>query len=134
MIDDLRGLGVKAPIATTDFWGKDPMFSLPPLTDGDVIVWFRRSDVIATGDAYSTTSYPKFDATRGGTMQGVLDVLNRVIDIAVSENSHVSRDGLLFQIDPVPYRLAVAQAEADLNIAEAQLENLRLQLQPSLKW
>lgn len=57
----------------------------PGHTDGDVIVWFRRSDVIATGEAYSTTSYPKFDAARGGTMQGVLDVLNRVIDIAVAE-------------------------------------------------
>jgi len=57
----------------------------PGHTDGDVIVWFRRSDVIATGEAYSTTSYPRFDAARGGTMQGVLDVLNRVIDIAVAE-------------------------------------------------
>ncbi len=37
MIDDLRGLGVKAPIATTNFWGDDPMFALAPLTDGDVI-------------------------------------------------------------------------------------------------
>jgi cyclase len=57
----------------------------PGHTDGDVIVWFRRSDVIATGEAYSTTSYPRFDAARGGTMQGVLDVLNRVIDISVAE-------------------------------------------------
>jgi glyoxylase-like metal-dependent hydrolase (beta-lactamase superfamily II) len=57
----------------------------PGHTDGDVIVWFRRSDVIAAGDAYSTTSYPRFDRTRGGTLQGVLDVLNHVIDIAVAE-------------------------------------------------
>lgn len=57
----------------------------PGHTAGDVIVWFRRSDVIATGDAYSTTSYPRFDPSKGGTMQGVLDVLNHVIDIAVAE-------------------------------------------------
>ena len=57
----------------------------PGHTDGDVIVWFRRSDVIAAGDAYSTTSYPRFDRSRGGTIQGVLDVLNHVIDIAVAE-------------------------------------------------
>ena len=57
----------------------------PGHTDGDVIVWFRRSDVIVTGDAYSTTSYPRFDRARGGTLQGVLDVLNHVIDIAVAE-------------------------------------------------
>jgi glyoxylase-like metal-dependent hydrolase (beta-lactamase superfamily II) len=57
----------------------------PGHTDGDAIVWFRRSDVIATGDAYSTTSYPRFDPSRGGTIQGVLDALNHVIDIAVAE-------------------------------------------------
>lgn len=57
----------------------------PGHTDGDAIVCFRRSDVIATGDAFTTTSYPRFDRTRGGTIQGVLDVLNHVIDLAVAE-------------------------------------------------
>jgi cyclase len=57
----------------------------PGHTDGDVLVWFRRSDVIATGDAFTTTSYPRFDRMRGGTIQGVLDVLNHVIDLAVPE-------------------------------------------------
>ena len=57
----------------------------PGHTDGDVIVWFRKSDVIAAGDAYSTTAYPRFDRTRGGSLQGVLDVLNHVVDIAVAE-------------------------------------------------
>ncbi len=37
MIADLRGIGLKAPIATTNFWGKDELFALPPLTDGDLI-------------------------------------------------------------------------------------------------
>jgi glyoxylase-like metal-dependent hydrolase (beta-lactamase superfamily II) len=54
-------------------------------TDGDTIVWFRGSDVIATGDAYTTTAYPRFDRAKGGSMQGVLDVLNHVIDIAIAE-------------------------------------------------
>ena len=57
----------------------------PGHTGGDAIVWFRRSDVIVTGDAYTTTSYPRFDRARGGSLQGVLDVLNHVIDIAVAE-------------------------------------------------
>jgi len=69
------------------FFNHEPIELLhaPGHTAGDAIVWFRRSDVIATGDAYSTTSYPRFDPSRGGTMQGVLNVLNRVIDIAVAE-------------------------------------------------
>jgi len=33
----LRELGVRAPVATTSFWGDDPMASLPALTVGDVI-------------------------------------------------------------------------------------------------
>jgi glyoxylase-like metal-dependent hydrolase (beta-lactamase superfamily II) len=57
----------------------------PGHTDGDIVVWFRRSDVIAAGDVFSTTSYPKFDVTRGGTMQGILDGLNHLIDLAVPE-------------------------------------------------
>ncbi len=52
-------------------------------TDGDSIVFFRRSDVISTSDLYVTTSYPIVDRQRGGSIQGVLDGLNRVIDISV---------------------------------------------------
>lgn len=76
-------VGVKDKI----FFNHEPieLQHAPGHTAGDVIVWFRRSDVIATGDAYSTTSYPRFDPSRGGTLQGVLDVLNHVIDIAVAE-------------------------------------------------
>jgi len=53
-------------------------------TDGDSIVFFRRSDVIATGDIYSTVSYPIIDAQRGGSITGVLDGLNQLLDLAIS--------------------------------------------------
>ena len=46
----------------------------------------------------------------------------RIIQIAVAENSSVSKGDLLFQIDPLPYRLAVAQAEADLELARGELD------------
>jgi glyoxylase-like metal-dependent hydrolase (beta-lactamase superfamily II) len=52
-------------------------------TDGNVIVFFRGSDVIAAGDAYSTATYPIIDEKRGGTIQGHLDALNRILDITV---------------------------------------------------
>lgn len=57
----------------------------PGHTDGDLIVFFRRSDVIAAGDVFSTTSYPVFDLARGGSIQGVLDGLNHIVDLAVPE-------------------------------------------------
>ena len=52
-------------------------------TDGDVLVFFRRSDVVVVGDAIDTLRYPTFDVSRGGSMRGILDSLNRVIDLTV---------------------------------------------------
>ncbi len=54
-------------------------------TDGDVLVFFRSSDVIAAGDIYSTTGYPRIDVARGGSVNGVVEGLNRLIDLAISE-------------------------------------------------
>jgi len=52
-------------------------------TDGDTIVFFRRSDVIATGDIYDTSRYPRFDSEKGGSVAGVIEGLNRILDIAI---------------------------------------------------
>jgi len=52
-------------------------------TDGDTIVFFRRGDVIATGDIIDTTRWPVIDTKRGGTVQGVLDALNRLMDLSI---------------------------------------------------
>jgi multidrug efflux system membrane fusion protein len=49
----------------------------------------------------------------------------RLIELPVVENARVAAADLLFQIDPLPYRLAVAQTASDLEIAEAQLETQR---------
>jgi len=52
-------------------------------TDGDVIVHFRKSDVIAAGDVYINTTFPIVQIAEGGSVQGVIDALNRIIDITV---------------------------------------------------
>jgi glyoxylase-like metal-dependent hydrolase (beta-lactamase superfamily II) len=52
-------------------------------TDGDSIVLFRRSDVVAAGDIFVTTSYPFIDLDRGGSIQGEIDALNNLLEIAV---------------------------------------------------
>jgi glyoxylase-like metal-dependent hydrolase (beta-lactamase superfamily II) len=52
-------------------------------TDGDTIVFFRRGDVIATGDIVDTTRFPYIDVKRGGTVQGELDALNRLMDLSI---------------------------------------------------
>jgi cyclase len=52
-------------------------------TDGDTIVFFRRSDVIATGDIIDTTRFPVIDVQRGGSLQGLIDALNRLMDMSI---------------------------------------------------
>ncbi len=52
-------------------------------TDGDSLVFFRRSDVISTGDVFVTTLYPFIDRARGGSINGIIDALNRIIQLAV---------------------------------------------------
>jgi glyoxylase-like metal-dependent hydrolase (beta-lactamase superfamily II) len=52
-------------------------------TDGDTIVFFRRGDVIATGDIIDTTRFPFIDVKRGGTVQGEIDALNRLMDLSI---------------------------------------------------
>jgi glyoxylase-like metal-dependent hydrolase (beta-lactamase superfamily II) len=58
-------------------------------TDGDILVFFRKSDVIATGDVFVTTSYPVIDTSRGGTVQGVIDALNAIIELTVPERNQM---------------------------------------------
>ena len=46
-------------------------------------MFFRRSDVISTGDIFSTLTYPRIDPRAGGTINGVIDALNHIIDLAI---------------------------------------------------
>ncbi len=62
-------------------------------TDGDSIVYFRKSDVVSAGDVYVTTGYPVIDLTRGGTIDGVIAGLNRILEIAIP--GHSEEDGTI---------------------------------------
>jgi glyoxylase-like metal-dependent hydrolase (beta-lactamase superfamily II) len=55
-------------------------------TDGDVMVFFRKSDVLVAGDAFNTTSFPVIDMEDGGSLNGVVTTLNRILDITVPED------------------------------------------------
>jgi hypothetical protein len=83
-------------------------------TDGDLFVFFRKSDVIVAGDVFSTDRYPVIDATRGGTLGGVLDGLNRLIDLAIPEYNSMGGTRVIpghgrisNEIDLVEYRDAM---------------------------
>jgi len=52
-------------------------------TDGDSIVFFRRSDVIVAGDLFTPGTYPIIDLQRGGNVQGIIAALNEIIRISI---------------------------------------------------
>jgi glyoxylase-like metal-dependent hydrolase (beta-lactamase superfamily II) len=54
-------------------------------TDGDVVVFFRKSDVIAAGDFYRTTGWPRLDLAAGGSYSGTIDALNNLVDLMIPE-------------------------------------------------
>jgi glyoxylase-like metal-dependent hydrolase (beta-lactamase superfamily II) len=54
-------------------------------SDGDSIVYFRRSDVVATGDIFSMTTYPVIDPAKG-SFSGVLAALNRIIELTIPKD------------------------------------------------
>ena len=62
-------------------------------TDGDSVVFFRRSDVLVTGDILDLRGFPVIDVARGGTIQGEIAALNRRVEIAVPSVPLVSREG-----------------------------------------
>jgi cyclase len=52
-------------------------------TDGDSIVFFRKSDVISTGDLFTTTNYPVIDIEEGGNIQGIIAGLQKIVDMII---------------------------------------------------
>jgi glyoxylase-like metal-dependent hydrolase (beta-lactamase superfamily II) len=53
------------------------------VTDGDTFVHFRRSDVIVTGELFTTTRYPVIDINNGGSLKGLIQALNTILDKTV---------------------------------------------------
>jgi glyoxylase-like metal-dependent hydrolase (beta-lactamase superfamily II) len=62
-------------------------------TDGDSVVQFRGSEVLAVGDILNMASYPVIDIDKGGSVQGIVESLNWILDVAVVE--HMMEGGTL---------------------------------------
>ncbi|HTR35310.1 MAG TPA: MBL fold metallo-hydrolase [Bryobacteraceae bacterium] len=83
-------------------------------TDGDAIVFFRRSDVVVAGDVFDTRRFPVIDVAKGGSIQGEIAALQKLVDTAIPSGPIVSREeGTLIipghgricdQLDVVEYR------------------------------
>lgn len=109
-------------------------------TAGDAMVMFRRSDVLVTGDVVSMVSYPFIDVAHGGTIDGELVALNKLVDLAVptgkAEGGTVIIPGhgrLCDQSDVVNYRTIITTIRNRVQFYKSQGKSLAqvLALAPS---
>jgi len=61
-------------------------------SDGDVVVFFRRSDVVVAGDILDTTRFPVIDVAKGGSINGEIAALNRLVQLAIPSVPIVTRE------------------------------------------
>ena len=83
-------------------------------SDGDVVVFFRRSDVVVAGDILDMTRFPVIDVEKGGTIEGEIAALSKLVELAIPSVPIVSREAgtivipghghLCDQLDVVEYR------------------------------
>jgi cyclase len=57
------------------------------VTEGDTMVWFRKSDVFVTGEIFNQASYPFIDVAHGGTINGILEGLNVLLEHMVPKHN-----------------------------------------------
>ncbi|MGD9809992.1 MAG: HlyD family secretion protein [Sphingobium sp.] len=77
--------------------------------------WFMTRNEVSTNNAYVKQDVVSISS----------DVAGKIVEVAVRENQQVKAGDLLFRVDPEPYRVALAQADAQ--IAEAQVNVVELQ-------
>ena len=57
------------------------------VTAGDSMVWFRKSDVLVSGEIFNQASFPYIDVAHGGTINGILEGLNVMLEIMVPKHN-----------------------------------------------
>jgi membrane fusion protein (multidrug efflux system) len=75
-----------------------------------------------TGGRYASTDNAYVQQDR---VTITADVSGRIVNVATRENDTVKAGQILFRIDPEPYRITLAGAEASLASARLQVEQLR---------
>ena len=96
------------------------------LNDGDSFVYFRKSDVIAAGDIYMTTTFPHIDVAAGGHINGIIEGLNDILEISIPANN--VEDGTLI----IPGHGRISD-EYDVTVYRDMLTIIRDRVQDAIK-
>jgi membrane fusion protein (multidrug efflux system) len=95
------------------------LFGVPALVlAGALIFWLQ-------GGRYATTenAFVKADIA-----QIASEVAGRIVEVRVRDHATVAAGDVLVRLDPEPYRLALARAEAEIDSARASVEQLKVSL------
>lgn len=91
------------------------MLSLPlALIIGGVVYWRSLQGQVSTDNAYVHLDKVSVSG----------QVTGKIVEVLVRENQHVKAGDLLFRIDPEPYQLQIAQADASIAGAQASQASL----------
>jgi len=107
-------------------------------SDADSFVLFRGSDVVVTGDVMDMTRFPVIDLAHGGTIEGEIDALNKLIELTIAPTPFIYKDvgtyvipghgRLSEQMEVVDYRDMVVTMRdriADLMMQKKTLEQIK---------
>jgi len=62
-------------------------------TDGDTVIYFRKANVIHAGDLYFNERYPFIDLSAGGSVLGMIDAANLMLELANEETTIIPGHG-----------------------------------------
>lgn len=95
------------------------MLSVPfLLLAGGLVYYLANDQYVSTDNAYVQQDKVSVAAEVGG----------RIVEVAVRENQNVKAGDLLFRIDPEPFHIAIAQAEAAIAAAQVKVVTLETDL------
>lgn len=117
LIADSQADGAPTASPSRRRWGRiAAMVSLPLLLlVGGFLYWQSLQGKVSTDNAYVKQDMVAVGAEVGG----------RIVDVRVREDQRVAAGDLLFKVDPEPYQLEIAQADAAIASAQANLTALQ---------
>jgi cyclase len=129
--------GPRKPLRMNDE-GIEVLYQPAAHSDADSFVLFRGSDVVVTGDVMDMTRFPVLDLAHGGTIQGEIDALNRLIELTIAPTPFIYKDvgtyvipghgRLSEQMEVVDYRDMVVTMRdriADLMMQKKTLDQIK---------
>ncbi|QDB99664.1 HlyD family secretion protein [Mesorhizobium sp. 8] len=94
------------------------------------ILMFALPLLLAAGGAYVWVTGGRYEETDNANLRQArvsisADTAGRIVEVDVADNQSVKKGDVLFKIDPQPYQIALAQADAAVANARLNVEQLR---------